>query len=194
MRDRFIYGANQFNGNLNQSNLLNYIGGNATHAHSIDIPEQDSISTSSNGSHSHTKACISSTKVDDNSDSHNHHYYYGSTGVSNGAISTSSAGAHYHTVNVASQTVQSSDGSSLPPYYALYFIMKCMQVKGGLCEANLQCFKKRLGSGFTLLRTKCPDPLQSRLGIQTVQRNKTKSPDRKRSGDFPFLWFESESN
>lgn len=126
LRDRFIYAANQFNEGANGSNSLNYTGGQSTHTHSITIPEHKGIPTSSNGSHHHTIACNSSNDVDDDSNSNGHHYYYGTSGVSGGSIDTSSIGSHSHTIDLSQQVITSDEASSLPPYYALYFIMKCL--------------------------------------------------------------------
>lgn len=105
LQDRFIIGA----GN---TYTVGTVGGSATHSHSVG-------STGTGGSHSHsfsgsTGSPSSTTGVASGSNSSattssHTHSYSGTTG---------SAGSHTHSIN------NTADASSLPPYYALCFIMR----------------------------------------------------------------------
>jgi Phage Tail Collar Domain len=126
LRDRFIYGANQFNENYSQSDSLGFSGGNSSHNHSYTVSGQ--VFHISGGGHSHYINFNGSTAVekgDANSSANN--YYHGENGSDSIEYTDgSNDGNHTHSITADSYTQNTTSESSLPPYYALYFIMKCI--------------------------------------------------------------------
>jgi hypothetical protein len=124
LKERFVVGASSDTTSSNTQHRLNQTGGGGTHTHTI-ITHPKTLNTTSNGSHNHTLPFESKNDLDDNSDSHDRYYYYGSANT-NGTVTTTSNGSHNHSISVPGQSFNSGASvADLPPYYALYYIMKC---------------------------------------------------------------------
>ncbi len=126
LRDRFIYGANQFNENYSQSDSLGFSGGNSSHNHSYTVSGQTFNVTG--GGHRHYINFNGSTAVQKgDTDSSANNYYHGENGSDSIEYTDGSTdGNHTHTITANSYTQNTTSSSNLPPYYALYFIMKCI--------------------------------------------------------------------
>jgi hypothetical protein len=125
LRERFVLGATT---DVTPSNStlhsLHQTGGGETHCHSFTVNSQQ-INITNDGYHTHSLQFKIKNTLDDDSNSHDRNYYYGSddTVTTDGG---SADGKHNHTFTVNGQTHNTSGVTAdLPPYYALYFIMKC---------------------------------------------------------------------
>jgi hypothetical protein len=128
LRDKFIYGANQFNETIDPpvSDSLGYIGGHSSHSHTFSM--SGVAFTVSGGSHSHYINFDGTTAVQSgSSNSNGNNYYHGKNG--NDSIEYTDGnndGAHSHSVSADSNSHNTGSSSNIPPYCALYFIMKCV--------------------------------------------------------------------
>lgn len=124
LTERFIFGASVDAPPVTTLHYLHQMAGGEPHNHSINIPGQ-SISIASSGHHSHTTKYNIKNTLDDNSNSHDRYYYYGAddTVTTDGG---SNDGLHTHSAtSPAINTYSGATAANFPPYYALYYIMKC---------------------------------------------------------------------
>lgn len=116
LRSKFIVGAGNDHGDYNEGST----GGATTHNHEISISEQI-IHTTKEGGHHHT---LPSTWKNRSLSCGRHHSI--DTSSSHTSWDTSSVSDHDHSITISAQTITTTEpkNASIPPYYALYFIIR----------------------------------------------------------------------
>lgn len=122
LKERFILGASCDNYTNTSTHYVNLTGGGGTHTHSITT-NSVAVYTNTDGAHSH-QMNFDKTHDVDSGKNNNNSYYHGDGSETTDGDATNSVHSHGLVIPVLYGTALGAS-ADLPPFYSLYYIMKC---------------------------------------------------------------------